>query len=103
MYNNIVADIPNEPNKVIKVIADTIRIYCILASFHRSDDIFSENIGISDTRSRDVATAIKENAMIITLAGTVAIRCDSDTNPQKFWPDSAAEENVTINADQNMA
>ena len=123
IYSNIVADIPKEPKKIIKIIADNIRIYCILASFQRKDDTFNENIGISDTRRRDVAMAITESAMIRTWAGMVAIKSDNDINPQKMWQDvdasapnddtpsesdesadiAVAEEIATISADQNMA
>ena len=128
-YSKIVADIPMEPNMIIKIIADSIRIYCILASFQRRDDIFNENIGISDTRRRDVPTANMESAMIRTWGGMAAINCDNEINPKKLWQESAdeavnaaasedddtpsendesaeiavAEEIVTISADQNIA
>ena len=121
-YNKIVADIPKEPKKIIKIIADNIRIYCNLASFQRRDDIFNENIGISDTRRRDVATANKESEMIRAWDGMAAINCDIEINPKKLLHGHAAapgddtpresavsadiavaEEIVTISADQNIA
>ena len=99
MYSSIVADIPMAPNNMISMIADIIRIYCILASFQANDDIFNENMGISDTRSSDVATAVIDNIIISASGDAVDIRWVNGKTPQK----AVVVDMATISDDQKIA
>ena len=99
MYINIVVDIPMAPNNMISIIAEIIRIYCSLAFFQLNEDIFNENIGISDTRSSDVATAVTDRNMISASGGIAVVKCDNGSAPHKV----SVEEKATISADQKIA
>ena len=105
IYNSIVADTPIIPKSTISMIADTMRIYCNLASFQPNEDIFNENIGISDTRSSDVATAATDRVIISASAGIAANRCDNGNNSKDTGMGFriVAEESATIRADHKMA
>ena len=65
------------------MIAERIRIYCTLASFQPNDDNFSENIGISETRSSDVAIADTDNIIMSASCGMAVINCVNDSAPLK--------------------
>ena len=90
------------PNSMISIIAEMISIYCILVSFQRNDDIFSENIGISVTRSSDVAIAVMDRIIIITSVGIAVISWVSGSAPLRMLV-LVADDIATINADQKMA
>ena len=111
------------PKSIISMTADKIRMYCSLASLQVKDDIFNENIGISDTRRSDVAIVVIDRVIMSASGGMAAIICVSGIAPLKPWlmfgvekkgmADVSAEsivageyveyENATINADQKMA
>ena len=68
------------PRNKTKIIAEIIRIYCSLLSFHDSDDIFNENIGMLETRSSDdnIASADRH---IIRISGGIVVKNDENVNP----------------------
>jgi len=91
------------PKSVIRMIAEIIRIYCSLASFHLNEDIFNENIGISETRRSDEAIAITGRIMICASLGMEVISCVNGSTPLKMLQELVIDDTVTIRADQKMA
>ena len=76
-----------------------------MASFQLNEDIFNENIGISDTRSSDVATAATDRVIISASAGIAAIKCDNGNTSKETGIGFiiVAEESATIRADHKIA
>jgi hypothetical protein len=85
------------------MIAEIIRIYCSLASFQLIEDIFNENIGISDTRRSDVAIAIADRIIICASLGMDVICCVNGSTPLKMLQEPVADDIATMSADQKMA
>ena len=103
IYSSIVAEIPIAPNSIINMIAEIIRIYCSLASFQLNEDIFNENIGISDTRRSDEAIAITGRIMICASLVMAVISCVNGTTPLIMLQEPVADDTATMSADQKMA
>ena len=99
MYSRMVAAIPITPEKTMNTTAERRSVYCSLFSFHAGDDIFNENIGISDTSRNEVATADTEKPTKSISGGAAARNPPAQSPPQE----ATAGENAAMTDDHKRA